>query len=421
MKSYSPKLIIKLWQKSQSLASTNPKASKQIKELLKEVRVSNAKTIKRAQLEILLKGIIKEVVQGMQRLDDPNFGDEGYRDNTLLSACCAAPPMGEVSHTKDGECSKCGDITTFSKTKKTDEQSGSGAAGGGGGTGASVTANVSPVTGPMAFSRKHPKETIEPLGGMEEEREEAFYRDAQDREHDAAQARHELEIIDKAGLTKEYDALMKDIFNLPLAEFDKRASAIHQLKVKAFEKMGVPLTEMTTTMSGTPGYNIPGCFSKKGGSKAGVEGSEAIGYTLTPIGKDEMERRADKLLESMIQELREGKDQPLTHGKPICRFCNKPMSYAGQLQCKHCGKMQGEPRWSKPATYIPKGKVQESQGFGANFDTAQRKRDNEDPPSDHNCKKDGHSPGKKKYRTIGGDQEWEAKCTVCGKTISSVD
>ena len=83
--------------------------------------------------------------------------------------------------------------------------------------------------------------------------------------------------------------------------------------------------------------------------------------------------------------------------------------------------MQGEPRWSKPATYIPKGKVQESQGFGANFDTAQRKRDNEDPPSDHNCKKDGHSPGKKKYRTIGGDQEWEAKCTVCGKTISSVD
>jgi len=59
-----------------------------------------------------------------------------------------------------------------------------------------------------------------------------------------------------------------------------------------------PLEEMTTTVGGTPGYNIPGAFSKEGGSKAGVEGSEKIGYTLTNIGKEDMEQRADKLYES---------------------------------------------------------------------------------------------------------------------------
>jgi len=64
-----------------------------------------------------------------------------------------------------------------------------------------------------------------------------------------------------------------------------------------------PIFEMTTTSGGggsspgTPGYNIPGAFAKKGGSVAGVEGSEALGYTLTPAGKKEMQRSADKLYE----------------------------------------------------------------------------------------------------------------------------
>ena len=73
---------------------------------------------------------------------------------------------------------------------------------------------------------------------------------------------------------------------------------------------GVAIKEMTTTSggggssAGTPGYNIPRCFSKKGGSEKGVEGSEKLGYTLTSTGKDEMDRRADKLLESMMEELK---------------------------------------------------------------------------------------------------------------------
>jgi hypothetical protein len=57
------------------------------------------------------------------------------------------------------------------------------------------------------------------------------------------------------------------------------------------------LDEMTTTMGGTPGYNVPGAFSRRGGSKAGVAGSAALGYELTPTGRKDMEMPADKLYE----------------------------------------------------------------------------------------------------------------------------
>lgn len=59
------------------------------------------------------------------------------------------------------------------------------------------------------------------------------------------------------------------------------------------------IDEMTTTMSGTPGYNIPGAFSREGGSKKGVDGSRKLGYELTSIGKKDMETKADKLYESV--------------------------------------------------------------------------------------------------------------------------
>ena len=129
MKSYSPKLIIKLWQKSQALASANPKVSNQIKELLKEVRVFSDNTIKRDHLEILLRGIIKEVVQGMKAMDDPNYGDELAVDTSLFSPCCGKPPRDNVGKGNTGTCSKCGQPTKFRRAKKSVEEQG-GAAGG---------------------------------------------------------------------------------------------------------------------------------------------------------------------------------------------------------------------------------------------------------------------------------------------------
>ena len=63
----------------------------------------------------------------------------------------------------------------------------------------------------------------------------------------------------------------------------------------SLQKKEFPLDEMTTTDGGTTGYLIPGAFSKRGGSEKGIEGSESIGYNLTPSGKKEMQRSADKL------------------------------------------------------------------------------------------------------------------------------
>lgn len=90
------------------------------------------------------------------------------------------------------------------------------------------------------------------------------------------------------------------------------------------------IDEMTTTMSGTTGYNIPGAFSRRGGSVKGVKGSEKLGYKLTTAGKEEMKRSADKLYEG----------KSIKDGTPICKYCHKLLHYAGQIECHKCGKVQ---------------------------------------------------------------------------------
>lgn len=52
-----------------------------------------------------------------------------------------------------------------------------------------------------------------------------------------------------------------------------------------------------TTTSAVSGYNIPGAFASKGGSKKGIAGSAALGYELTNQGKKDMSRPADKIYE----------------------------------------------------------------------------------------------------------------------------
>jgi hypothetical protein len=104
------------------------------------------------------------------------------------------------------------------------------------------------------------------------------------------------------------------------------------------------IDEMNTTDGGTPGYQIPGWVSRKGGSKAGVAGSAALGYTLTNIGKKDMELKGDELYESiksMKKDLRKMLDEGTKDG-PICRHCKKPLVYTGQIACPNCGKAQGE-------------------------------------------------------------------------------
>lgn len=97
------------------------------------------------------------------RMDDPNYGDEFATDNSLLSTCCQAPPMGEVDRIVEppvGICSRCRDHASFEPAELQED----GAAGGQGGPGApgtgmgNVTANVDPVRVPFGGGRKHPKD-----------------------------------------------------------------------------------------------------------------------------------------------------------------------------------------------------------------------------------------------------------------------
>lgn len=183
------------------------------------------------------------------------------------------------------------------------EQSGAGAAGDPGGM--SVTANVSPVTGPNAFKKKKREE------GVEEE-----------------------------------------------------------------------LDEMTTTSggggssTGTTGYNVPGAFSPEGGSKAGVKGSEKLGYTLTAIGKEDMKQKADKLYEEMKSNLK----------------------------------------------LMTKLSVKESAmgSLGPKFAAAQRAYDAQTPPEDPEpmeCNKCGGDAHITKSGRKGSYWWWEAVCSKCGNKM----
>jgi len=83
---------------------------------------------------------------------------------------------------------------------------------------------------------------------------------------------------------------MKDKYSKKFKSNDKsKKQGIAKVKGKE-----IPIDEMTTT-GDVSGYNIPGAFAKKGGSQKGLEGSAALGFTLTPTGEKDMQRQADKI------------------------------------------------------------------------------------------------------------------------------
>lgn len=313
MKSYSPKLIIKLWQKSQSLAVTNPKISRQITALLKEVRVNDGRTIKRSELEVLLRGIIKEVVAGMQAIDDgtnttklfkdiPNkthFQVDGYDDLFKKLGDTRAINCGSGWLSNARKLGEEGQIVNMKPDTKVsiddlNEESGAG--------GMSTTANVSPITRPNAFKNKR-IENIQPLAGMEEI---------------SAMPKPKIEVypenfkevsnyirIKNSKSSDEFivawfiNGKFNDDKSYYTTDLSDAYDTLNAMKPEVdAANVDVSLNEMTTN-SAVTGYNVPGCFAKAGGSKKGVEGSEKLGYTLTSTGKDEMSRHADKLLEGM--------------------------------------------------------------------------------------------------------------------------
>lgn len=139
-------------------------------------------------------------------------------------------------------------------------------------------------------------------------------------------------------------------------------SLVHQFGDPSLEDDEEQLDEITTT-GAVDGYNVPGAFAKKGGSHRGIEGSEALGYTLTPQGKKEMHRKADKLTESQFgsnfdkaQRAHDAQSPDEEEGTVTCDNdeCGKEAQITGhggrkggtwwwKAKCNHCGnKMSGD-------------------------------------------------------------------------------
>ncbi len=78
----------------------------------------------------------------------------------------------------------------------------------------------------------------------------------------------------------------------PMSLRKKSFEAITPLS--GMEEDEVAIKEINTT-GGVDGYKTRKAFTSNGGSEAGVAGSEKLGYKLTPIGKQEMNRHADRL------------------------------------------------------------------------------------------------------------------------------
>ena len=382
--------ILDLYQHAKKIGSNKLMA------FIKTIKPLGENSVKKSTLQEIIRHIVKEIVNEAEI--DRDHGDELYQDVKQLSNCCSAPKR----HGSD-ICSKCGDHAEF---EPVDEQSGAGAAGG-----MSVTANVSPVTGPNAFKQKRTMEGDAPLttnkpyrfiyvgGGSgnvygvsnatsPEEAWKEFGKiavrmaagDASDAEYDKANVnkdngywnidypqsdegvftlidiqsdnplvqkeikdlnllKHADEYIaEKASWEQPIDEISA---NKPLSVYPSNFKSVgNYIRIKKSNVPGEymvawytqgkfnddktyytddltdaystfvamkpnvdvengkskPIAEMTVT-GAVAGYNVPGAFSKRGGSVAGVKGSEALGYTLTPAGKKEMNRSADKLLE----------------------------------------------------------------------------------------------------------------------------
>lgn len=267
------------------------------------------------------------------------------------------------------------------------EEDGGGAAAGPGGM--STTSNAQAVTGPNAFKKKNSME-----------------------EGDEADAAREAEL--DALWNRALDRLMK---GPPKAKKEKKPTKDRSGKIFVKGKE-TKLDEMTTTSGGggtsqgTTGYSVPGawCGPKgEGGSKAGVKGSEKLGYTLTAIGKKEMEKHGDKMLQEGVE--------IETHGK--CYKCKKPFTATGAFKCRNCGAVQPQTSEKPKPVAKPLNFPLEASGLGANFDRAQRAYDNQTPPEPDGlqCPECGEEGGYYTERQKKGRfYMWSAECPDCGNT-----
>ena len=190
-------------------------------------------------------------------------------DTTRKSNCCGAPPAGEIARDNAGRCSKCKDGAMFSGGKKKVKEN-------------------------EFDGKKWPKHNakISP-----EEMEEAKNVAAKIWQPVYLTQLHSTSLD---GKTKFFVVYLHSYTGDKHYMYKDANGKWFYAKGHGAESKFVPADEyLTETVTGdVSGFQVPGWVSRKGGSKAGVAGSAALGYELTPMGKKEMQRTGDKLLES---------------------------------------------------------------------------------------------------------------------------
>lgn len=113
------------------------------------------------------------------------------------------------------------------------------------------------------------------------------------------------EKVTKKELKEVIKATLKTILS-EMAQNPRWTIKLKELVQSEEEDDQEELDEMTTTGDvapiNLPGSKMPGTgksgwVAGKGGSHRGVAGSEALGYTLTSIGKQDMQRKQDRVYE----------------------------------------------------------------------------------------------------------------------------
>jgi hypothetical protein len=280
--------IIDLYKKSKEIAKEDPEGSKKLMAFVKTLNPMEECIVRKAALEELLKEIVKGILKESNQWN--------YHDSPEFAATKA---WGRGLRLVTQKSSKEGTVYQFNSGHKTPSRFLWKRPDGAWLSLEPKTKKWNPVP-----EDGNPSEGLEPLGGMEEETTTGA-----------------VSPISTPFAFKKKKAMEQSV----------SAGAGAFATPKAFKRTEEEQLDEMTGTDAVAGYNIPSAFSKKGGSERGIRGSETLGYTLTPIGKKDMSRHADKLYET--------KD-----GTVICRFCKKPLHYAGQADCHHCGKAQGEVR-----------------------------------------------------------------------------
>jgi len=288
--------IIDLYQQTKEMAKTDPEGSKKLLDFIKTIKPHPLKTetvVKKSSLERLIQEIVRGVVGEMGKKksstaepDDDDDGGKDWQSKWKRGEYGSSADMMRDFGSKRPEDNDRKWVEDFANKMWKDPMD---IGRGGPGLKWRVLKSKTAETGEVVYHLGKTK-TVELSKFIIKKGDDWFYLE-QDPE---TKAKKWVKMSEKPTSQVKMDEPIEPE-EPEIDEMTTTAAVAPIATPKAFKKKE-EIAEMNSTDGGTPGYNVPGAFARKGGSKAGLAGSAALGYTLTAVGQKEMQRSADKLL-----------------------------------------------------------------------------------------------------------------------------